>query len=180
MARRLPEHITARLRLPLIAAPMLHVSGVELVSAACRHGVIGAFPTANARSVLRHRDVRRGQWHGRTAALEAFDWPGNIRQLENVMQQAVLLSTGPQLQLHHLPKPVQDCARAASGAVAAASSLTRNREVLERSVIQRALINQSYNRARAARALGISRVTLYKKLKKYGLTALPAHEAEAV
>jgi nitronate monooxygenase len=39
-----------RLRLPLIAAPMMRVSGYELVSAACRHGVIGAFPTANART----------------------------------------------------------------------------------------------------------------------------------
>ena len=40
-----------RLRLPLIAAPMFRVSGVELVVAACRQGVIGAFPTANCRSV---------------------------------------------------------------------------------------------------------------------------------
>lgn len=46
----LPSSIAARLRLPLMAAPMLHVSGLELVSAACRSGVIGAFPTANARS----------------------------------------------------------------------------------------------------------------------------------
>jgi nitronate monooxygenase len=41
----------ARLRLPLIAAPMLRVSGVDLVAAACSAGVVGAFPTANARSV---------------------------------------------------------------------------------------------------------------------------------
>ena len=47
----LPDAIATRLRLPLIAAPMLRVSGVDLVTAACRAGVIGAFPTANARSV---------------------------------------------------------------------------------------------------------------------------------
>ncbi|HMS79870.1 MAG TPA: nitronate monooxygenase, partial [Burkholderiaceae bacterium] len=46
----LPDTIAARLRLPLIAAPMLRVSGPELVSAACRAGVIGSFPTVNARS----------------------------------------------------------------------------------------------------------------------------------
>ena len=46
-----PEAIAARLRLPLIAAPMLRVSGPDLVTAACRAGVIGAFPTKNARSV---------------------------------------------------------------------------------------------------------------------------------
>jgi nitronate monooxygenase len=46
----LPERIRSRLRLPLIAAPMLRVSGVDLVTAACRAGVIGAFPAANAGS----------------------------------------------------------------------------------------------------------------------------------
>src|SRR5215472_16310105 len=39
-----------RLSLPLLAAPMFLVSGVDLVAAACRHGVIGAFPTVNCRS----------------------------------------------------------------------------------------------------------------------------------
>src|SRR5882757_9235777 len=47
---RLPESITARLRVPVIAAPMLAVSGPELVIAACRAGVVGAFPTLNPRS----------------------------------------------------------------------------------------------------------------------------------
>ncbi|MBP0636152.1 MULTISPECIES: nitronate monooxygenase family protein [unclassified Cupriavidus] len=48
--RRLPQSITRRLSLPLIAAPMFRVSGPELVLAACRAGVIGSFPTANCRS----------------------------------------------------------------------------------------------------------------------------------
>ena len=60
---RLPERISRRLRLPLIAAPMLHVSGVDLVAAACRNGVIGAFPTANARST-----VQLDQWLTQIAA----------------------------------------------------------------------------------------------------------------
>lgn len=47
----LPAALSARLRLPLIAAPMFRVSGPELVIAACRAGVIGAFPTANCRSL---------------------------------------------------------------------------------------------------------------------------------
>jgi nitronate monooxygenase len=50
---RLPRRITERLRLPLIVAPMLRISGPDLVVAACRAGVIGAFPTANARTVER-------------------------------------------------------------------------------------------------------------------------------
>ena len=48
---RLPENIARRLRLPLIAAPMLAVSGPDLAITACRAGVIGAFPLANARTI---------------------------------------------------------------------------------------------------------------------------------
>lgn len=48
---RLPFKISSRLRLPLVAAPMLKVSGVDLITAVCRSGAIGAFPTANAGSV---------------------------------------------------------------------------------------------------------------------------------
>ena len=49
-AAELLAPITARMRLPLVAAPMFTVSGVDLVVAACRSGVVGAFPTANCRT----------------------------------------------------------------------------------------------------------------------------------
>lgn len=49
LSSRLPAWMAGRLRLPVIAAPMLRVSGPELVIAACQAGVVGAFPTANAR-----------------------------------------------------------------------------------------------------------------------------------
>jgi nitronate monooxygenase len=51
MSERLPVHISDRLELPLIAAPMLRVSGPELVAACCAAGVMGSFPTANVSSV---------------------------------------------------------------------------------------------------------------------------------
>ena len=60
---RLPDRLTRRLRLPLISAPMLNVSGVDLVVAACRNGVIGAFPTLNARST-----AQLDQWLGEITA----------------------------------------------------------------------------------------------------------------
>jgi transcriptional regulator with PAS, ATPase and Fis domain len=108
------------------------------------------------------------------AVLEMFPWPGNIRQLENVVQQAVLVSSGPELLLEHLPQPVRDGLPAINGnGHHPIDSLTHNRELLERNVIQRALQNHGYSRARAASALGISRVTLYKKMKKYGLMQQP-------
>jgi DNA-binding NtrC family response regulator len=108
-------------------------------------------------------------------ALEYYPWPGNIRQLENFVQQAVLVSSGPGLLREHLPQQVRDYQPAGHETVAAVApeSLVYNREQLERNVIQRALANSGYSRARAASALGISRVTLYKKMKKYGLMRTP-------
>jgi transcriptional regulator with PAS, ATPase and Fis domain len=114
------------------------------------------------------------------SALEAFPWPGNIRQLENVVQQAVLVSIGPELLVQHLPAALQDCAVSSNrNGKSVTDSLFHNRELAERSIIQRALVSNSYSRARAAQSLGISRVTLYKKMKKYGLMEVPVQPAQA-
>jgi DNA-binding NtrC family response regulator len=104
------------------------------------------------------------------AALEAYSWPGNIRQLENVLSNAVLFSSGAELLLKHLPRPIQERAARAGAAVAAGDgSLGRTCELHERSLIQRALAACDYNCTEAARTLKVSRTTLYKKIKKYGL-----------
>jgi two-component system response regulator HydG len=107
------------------------------------------------------------------ASLETYPWPGNLRQLENVMQHAVLVSSGPQLLPSHLPPVVQDQVSASSAATVDSDSLHHQRDLIERNVIQRALITNGYSRTRAADSLGISRVTLYKKMKKYGLMKPP-------
>jgi DNA-binding NtrC family response regulator len=104
------------------------------------------------------------------AVLGSCPWTGNIRQLENVLQQAVLVSSGPVLLPEHLPGTLLGPApgpRPEGGAPD--SALTETCDDLERSLIRQALLNNGDNRVRTARALGISRVTLYKKLKKYGL-----------
>jgi transcriptional regulator with PAS, ATPase and Fis domain len=111
-------------------------------------------------------------------AVEAFPWPGNIRQLENAIQQAVLTATGPELRTNHLPPMIlsKPGAPAPVGGNGYLNSLAQNRETTERAVIVRALEKAAFSRTRAAAALGVSRVTLYKKMKKYGLlpTAGPA------
>ncbi len=112
-------------------------------------------------------------------ALEVFPWPGNIRQLENVVQQAVLTCTGDELRLQHLP-PIVHTLRAeltVSLSVTTpgpAGSLAHNRETTERVAILRALEKVTFSRTRAAELLGVSRVTLYKKMKKYGLLGKPS------
>jgi DNA-binding NtrC family response regulator len=106
------------------------------------------------------------------AALEAFPWPGNIRQLENAVQQAVLLNSGPALRLEDLPMPLRTQPRAGparSPGIRQDESLASSREQAERALIERALAGSNYCRVRAARTLGVSRVTLYKKMRKYGL-----------
>ncbi|WP_309606673.1 nitronate monooxygenase [Phenylobacterium sp.] len=66
----LPAHIAERLRLPAIAAPMFLVSGVEMVLAACKGGIIGSFPANNARTLDDLDD-----WMGRIAATLPADAP---------------------------------------------------------------------------------------------------------
>ncbi len=104
-------------------------------------------------------------------AIESFPWPGNIRQMENFIQQAVLVSSGPELLVDHLPQQVRGY-RPTTFAIPSRNqndSLSHNREQVERNIIQRTLVNNGYSRVHTANALGISRVTLYKKMKKYGL-----------
>jgi transcriptional regulator with PAS, ATPase and Fis domain len=108
------------------------------------------------------------------AVLTSFPWPGNIRQLENVIQQAVLVCEEAVLQPAHLPLAVRETAvRRSLNGRGTIGSLIQHREARERSVIEQAIVDNEYSRARAAVSLGISRVTLYKKMRKYGLLDMP-------
>jgi two-component system response regulator HydG len=106
--------------------------------------------------------------------LSGFDWPGNIRQLENVVQQAVLLSQGPELVVKNLTPIVQNRLPQVFPARNTGGALEQSRQAAERASIMRALEAAGYSRTRTAAALGISRVTLYKKMREYGLLARPA------
>ncbi|GBD35792.1 Limonene hydroxylase [bacterium HR36] len=108
--------------------------------------------------------------------LETYHWPGNVRELENAIQHAVLVSRGPVLLPEHLPDAIRQHAQAqrTNGQhLEGRDGLSYNRELLERTIILRALSQHGFSRTRAAHELGISRVTLYKKMKKYGLLAPP-------
>ncbi len=107
------------------------------------------------------------------AALEAFPWPGNIHQLEHAIQQAMLVGSGPELLPDHLPLAVRELSPQGDDP-ARRNSFFPTRDQMEKDLIRRALQASGYSRARAAHALGISRVTLYKKMKKYGLMTIPS------
>jgi DNA-binding NtrC family response regulator len=118
------------------------------------------------------------------ASLENYPWPGNVRELEHVIQRAVIYSRDGLLSARHLPphivlcqpgpghdgSPVRTCpADRNTGAGSCSSSLGRQVALSEREIIQQALFQHNESRTNTARALGISRVTLYNKMKKYGM-----------
>ena len=102
------------------------------------------------------------------AALERllkYAWPGNIRELRNVLERAMILARGEaQVGEKHLPAEVRD----ATG-MGVEHHVARPLEEVERAHIDRTLRAHAGNRTRAAKELGISRATLIKKIKEFGL-----------
>jgi two-component system response regulator HydG len=126
-------------------------------------------------------------------ALEQYSWPGNVRELRNVMERAVALCHGPNVQVADLPETVR-FGSAVGPAVGSAfgagrfepppqapaptpwqASVDRDKNEIAR--IRFALEKHNNNRLRAAAELGISRMGLYKKLRKYGFTIKEPKEA---
>jgi two-component system response regulator HydG len=103
-------------------------------------------------------------------ALENYHWPGNIRELRNVIERAVALCPGPEIQPADLPEAILAAThRPNCTAFASASSLGSAKRDIETARIAEALRKHRNNRLRAAADLGISRMTLYRKLRKYGM-----------
>src|SRR5271169_5985086 len=93
----------------------------------------------------------------------AYDWPGNIRELENAIERAVALGSGPILHVTDLPSNLQYTTSEKLSDVDELVPL----EILERRAIFRALQETSGDKLAAARLLGIGKTTLYRKLKQY-------------
>jgi DNA-binding NtrC family response regulator len=102
---------------------------------------------------------------GALEQLLRHSWPGNIRELRNVLERAMIVGRGSrQITVDHLPPDVRRV-----GGVLAASHVPRSLHDVERAHIERTLRAHNDNRTRAARELGISRATLINKIKEYQL-----------
>ena len=133
-------------------------------------------------ALLAERFVRRfASEHGRPqqglhpdalALLCAQPWPGNVRQLENALERAVLLGTGPRVLPADLglvaPEPAPPVA-AAPVQLVAGRALKAALDEPERQIILAALERNGWSRQRTARMLGINRTTLFNKMRKHGL-----------
>jgi DNA-binding NtrC family response regulator len=105
-------------------------------------------------------------------ALEAYRWPGNVRQLFNALQRAQIMSDDKSIRLEHLPREVYATLGAStngSGPLGAAIADTDQLTEVQRSHVLEILQRERGNKARTARALGINRRSLYRLLEKYGI-----------
>ena len=99
-----------------------------------------------------------------------YPWPGNVRELRNVLERALILSRGASVvDVTRLPAEVRGIE-----SDAALPHVARSLEEMERGHIERTLRAHNHNRTRAARELGISRATLIKKIREYGLGERPS------
>ena len=130
--------------------------------------------------LVRHFVRLFGTRHGRRISgvsseamsrLAHYGWPGNVRELENAIEFAVVLTRGDIIGVEALPQTVRNHSprTASSGAQVALLPLKAALREPERRYILRALRAAHWNKHYAARKLQISRSTLYKKIKEYGL-----------
>ena len=104
--------------------------------------------------------------HGALSALERYHWPGNIRELENMLERAMILADQDLIDPVHLalPQVVSD-----KSFFPSSRSLKNTVETAEKNAITVCLKQANGNRSETARILGISRSVLYERLKKYNL-----------
>ena len=108
------------------------------------------------------------------ALLMGHDYPGNIRELENIIEHAFILCHEGDIGIMHLPAYLQQTARKPPPV-----SIEESRNQSEKETILAVLHRNNYNRLAAARELGIHKTTLFRKLKKYRLT-LPAGDGRKI
>jgi two-component system nitrogen regulation response regulator NtrX len=102
-------------------------------------------------------------------ALAQYSWPGNIRELKNVVERMVILTTGNEITVKDLPASIT-----ATGAMPVTSPLDYPnfkdaRASFEREFIIRKLIENDYNVSRTAEQIGMERTTLHRKMRSYGV-----------
>jgi transcriptional regulator with PAS, ATPase and Fis domain len=142
----------------------INVLGVELPALRERRGDIPLL----VRRFLEHFSLnRRKHVTGVSPAvlevLQAHDYPGNIRELENIIEHAFVLCPGPIIELKHLP---QDLLARTGGRY---PGLATNLAELEAVFIRDALERNGWNRQSTARSLGIHSTTLQRKIRRLGL-----------
>jgi sigma-54 dependent transcriptional regulator, acetoin dehydrogenase operon transcriptional activator AcoR len=106
------------------------------------------------------------------AVLKAYDWPGNVRELRNVIESLVLTCRETDVRVDELPAEILNAAGSTMATGSLETSDSSSLDALEKEAIRRALQSARGNLTQAAKALGISRSTLYRKVEHYHLQAI--------
>jgi two-component system response regulator HydG len=101
--------------------------------------------------------------------LTRYDWPGNIRELENCIERAVIMARGEVIAPADLPPGIQALSSAEKELAGLALPSGVSLQEVEKTLILKTLEDTGGNRTRAAEILGINRRTLQNKLKEYGI-----------
>lgn len=106
---------------------------------------------------------------GAARMLEEYDWPGNIRELQNVIEYAMIVKTGSVLELKDFPQYLRGDAASDDRSEDGPCRLKDAVEELEKSMMKSALKRNNGNKSMAINELGLSRRSFYEKLEKYGM-----------
>jgi DNA-binding NtrC family response regulator len=121
------------------------------------------------------RYARGGSIQITTAAMKSllqYDWPGNVRELENCVERAVALGDQRTIDFNDLPPAITSGlpgTELESGSPSSSGLSSTDLEDIERATIQRVFEQVKGDKALAGKMLGISRATLYRKLKRYNI-----------
>ena len=102
-----------------------------------------------------------------------YDWPGNLREMKNVIKRAVLLTSEGSIKVSALPSEMLETVRNPQPKVSTSNpqiyDLKALQETQEKEMIIKTLQEVRFNKSKAARILNIDRKTLYLKIEKYGI-----------
>lgn len=99
--------------------------------------------------------------------LKQYNWPGNIRELENIIERAINMTDNETIEVFHLPQYIFIKAQNAMPEMPQIQNLKEAVEEVEKTTITNCLISVQNNKFKAAKLLGISRTSLYEKIEKY-------------
>ncbi|MDP3920841.1 MAG: sigma-54 dependent transcriptional regulator [Candidatus Omnitrophota bacterium] len=159
-AGRFREDLYYRINVIYVHIPPLRDRREDI--AALAHYFVKHFASANGKKI-------EGVSSEAMQALRDYSWPGNVRELRNIMERIVVLARENRIEWSHVPADIRSLG--VSAAVGAGAAIGGNASIqdMERELIRTKLDDARGNKSQAAKKLGISRRTLYRKIDEYDL-----------